>query len=44
MSKQSHEVPFSRIADRILASAPAHGGSDKGEGSALGGIGGLIDG
>jgi len=37
-------LPFSRMADRILANAPAHGGSDKGEGSVLGGIGRLIDG
>jgi len=37
-------LPFSRMADRILAHAPAHGGSDKGEGSVLGGIGRLIDG
>jgi len=37
-------LPFSRMADRILASAPAHGGSDKGEGSVLGGLGRLIDG
>ncbi len=37
-------LPFSRMADRILASAPAHGGSSKGEGSALGGIGRMIGG
>jgi len=37
-------LPFSRMADRILASAPAHGGSDKGEGSVLGGIGRMIGG
>jgi len=37
-------LPFSRMADRIIAHAPAHGGSDKGEGSILGGIGRLIDG
>jgi len=37
-------LPFSRMADRILANAPAHGGSDKGEGSVLGGIGRMIDG
>lgn len=37
-------LPFSRLADRILASAPSQGGSDKGEGSVLGGIGRMIDG
>lgn len=37
-------MPFSRLADRILANAPSSGGSSKGEGSALGGIGRLIDG
>jgi len=37
-------LPFSRMADRILASAPAHGGSATGEGSVLGGIGRLIGG
>lgn len=37
-------LPFSRMADRVLQSAPGHGGSDKGEGSVLGGIGRLIDG
>ncbi len=37
-------LPFSRLADRILAHAPSSGGSDKGEGSVLGGIGRLLDG
>ena len=37
-------LPFSRLADRILAHAPSRGGSDKGEGSVLGGIGRLLDG
>ncbi len=37
-------LPFSRMADRILANAPAHGGSSQGEGSVLGGFGRLIDG
>ncbi len=37
-------LPFSRLADRIFQSAPSHGGSDKGEGSVLGGLGRLIDG
>ncbi len=37
-------LPFSRMADRILAHAPSVGGSDKGEGSLLGGIGRLLDG
>jgi len=31
-------LPFSRLADRIIASAPASGGSDRGEGSVLGGV------
>ncbi len=37
-------LPFSRLADRIIAHAPRHGGSSKGEGSVLGGLGRLIDG
>ena len=37
-------LPFSRMADRILAHAPVAGGSAKGEGSILGGIGRLLDG
>ncbi len=37
-------LPFSRMADRILQNAPSAGGSDKGEGSVLGGIGRLLDG
>lgn len=38
-------LPFSRLADRIVASAPKSGGSRKGEGSGLlGGIGDLLDG
>ncbi|MGI9333256.1 MAG: TIGR00266 family protein [Gammaproteobacteria bacterium] len=37
-------LPFSRLADRILASAPASGGSAQGEGSALGGLGRLVGG
>ncbi len=37
-------LPFSRLADRIIASAPRLGGKDKGEGSILGGLGNLIDG
>ena len=37
-------LPFSRLADRILASAPRAGGRSKGEGSLLGGIGRLLDG
>lgn len=36
-------LPFSRLADRVLQSAPSHGGSDQGEGSVLGGIGRLIN-
>jgi uncharacterized protein (TIGR00266 family) len=37
-------LPFSRMADRIIAAAPSAGGQRKGEGSVLGAIGGLIDG
>ena len=37
-------LPFSRLADRILAHAPSAGGSSKGEGSVLGGLGRLLDG
>ena len=37
-------LPFSRMADRILQHAPRAGGSQKGEGSVLGGIGRLLDG
>ena len=37
-------LPFSRLADRIIASAPKAGGTRKGEGSILGSLGDLIDG
>ncbi len=37
-------LPFSRMADRILAHAPSHGGKSQGEGSVLGGLGRLLDG
>ncbi len=37
-------LPFSRMADRILAHAPSAGGSRKGEGSILGGLGDMLDG
>jgi uncharacterized protein (TIGR00266 family) len=37
-------MPFSRLADRIIAASPAAGGSRRGEGSVLGGLGGLLDG
>jgi len=37
-------LPFSRLADRILAHAPRQGGSQTGEGSVLGGLGDLIGG
>ena len=37
-------LPFSRLADKIIASAPQHGGTSKNEGSILGGIGRIIDG
>ncbi|MEO2045890.1 MAG: TIGR00266 family protein [Pirellulales bacterium] len=35
-------LPFSRLADRVLQHAPAAGGSNKGEGSVLGGLGNLF--
>src|SRR5678809_726723 len=37
-------LPFSRMADRIYKAAPAAGGSRVGEGSILGGLGGMLDG
>lgn len=37
-------LPFSRLADRVIQHAPSRGGSSKGEGSVLGGIGRLLDG
>ncbi len=37
-------LPFSRLANRVLALAPRAGGSSKGEGSILGGLGDLLDG
>lgn len=37
-------LPFSRLADRIFASAPRAGGTQKGEGSLLGMLGNVLDG
>ena len=37
-------LPFSRLANRMIAAAPRSGGSSVGEGSLLGGLGGLLDG
>ncbi len=37
-------LPFSRMADRIIAHAPSAGGSSKGEGSVLGRLGNILDG
>jgi len=37
-------LPFSRLADRVIAHAPSSGGTSKGEGSILGGLGRMIDG
>jgi uncharacterized protein (AIM24 family) len=37
-------LPFSRLADRIISHAPSTGGSSKGEGSILGGLGRILDG
>ncbi|NQT15699.1 MAG: AIM24 family protein, partial [Planctomycetes bacterium] len=35
-------LPFSRLADRVIQHAPRMGGSDKGEGSVLGGLGNIL--
>jgi uncharacterized protein (TIGR00266 family) len=37
-------LPISRLANRIIAMAPAAGGRARGEGSLLGGLGGILDG
>ena len=37
-------LPFSRLADRIIANAPSQGGQRQGEGSVLGTFGDMIDG
>ncbi len=37
-------LPFSRLANRVLALAPRAGGKSRGEGSILGGLGDLLDG
>ncbi len=37
-------LPFSRLADKIISSAPKAGGSQKGEGSVLGNFGSMFDG
>jgi len=37
-------LPFSRLADRIIAHAPSSGGRATGEGSVLGGLGRMLDG
>ena len=37
-------LPLSRLADRIVKAAPSAGGARRGEGSILGGLGGLLDG
>ena len=37
-------LPFSRLADRIIAAAPKAGGQRRGEGSVLGALGGILDG
>jgi uncharacterized protein (TIGR00266 family) len=37
-------LPFSRLADRIIAASPRAGGRAREEGSLLGGLGGLLDG
>jgi len=37
-------LPFSRLANRVIALAPKAGGKSRGEGSILGGLGDLLDG
>ena len=37
-------LPFSRLAERVLAHAPSGGGQQQGEGSVLGRFGDLMDG
>jgi len=37
-------LPFSRLADRIIAAAPRAGGARREEGGMLGMLGGMIDG
>lgn len=37
-------LPFSRLADRIIAASPRAGGERRGEGSVLGMLGGVLDG
>jgi uncharacterized protein (AIM24 family) len=37
-------LPFSRLADRIIAASPRAGGGRREEGGMLGGLGGLLDG
>ena len=37
-------LPFSRLADKVLAAAPRAGGKSRGEGSILGSLGNLLDG
>ena len=37
-------MPFSRLSDRIIESAPKVGGNDQGEGSLLGGLGRMVSG
>ena len=37
-------LPFSRLADRIIASAPRAGGNSREEGSLLGGLGSMLNG
>ena len=36
-------LPFSRLADRIIANAPSSGGSSQGEGSVLGRVGRILE-
>jgi uncharacterized protein (AIM24 family) len=36
-------LPFSRLADRIIANAPSVGGNRQGEGSLLGGVSNIFE-
>jgi hypothetical protein len=37
-------LPFSRLANRVIAAAPSRGGKRVGEGSVLGGVFDMVDG
>jgi len=41
--RSEHFLPFSRLADRIIAHAPRLSGKEEREGSVLGGLGRLFE-